>query len=185
MQIEGMLPDMMDNGLRYGLVTRALHWGIAGFLLYQLGGVIAGSLLGETPLTEAWGSSHKAVGLLLFVLAVVRAVWGLINLGRRPAAHPGLLGKVAVASHLVLYGLLLFVPGVALLRQYGSGRPFEAFGLSVMQGGHDRIEWMTKLGSDFHGEMAWVLLALLAGHIVMALVHRFVWKDDTFKRMAG
>lgn len=176
---------MWDNGLKYGLVTRVLHWSIAALLAYQLGGVIAGTVLGETPLTEAWGSGHKAAGLLLFVLAVVRAVWGLVNLRQRPASHRGLIGKAAVAGHLVLYGLLLFVPAVALVRQYGSGRPFEAFGLTIMQGGPDKIEWMTKLGSDFHGEMAWVLLVMIALHIVMTLVHQFVWKDGTLKRMAG
>lgn len=176
---------MLDNGLKYGLVTRVLHWAIAALLVYQLGGVVAGALLGETALTEAWGSGHKPAGLLLFVLAVVRAVWGLFNLKRRPPVHRGLIGKAAVAGHLFLYGLLLFVPTVALIRQYGSGRAFEAFGLTIMKGGHDKIEWMTALGSDFHGEMAWVLLAMIAVHVVMALVHQFVWKDGTLKRMAG
>lgn len=175
---------MFDNGLKYGLVTRALHWAIAALLIYQLGGVVAGAALGETPLTEAWGSSHKPVGLLLFVLGVSRAIWGLLNLKRRPPLHDGLVGKLAVAGHLALYGLLLFVPGVALIRQYGSGRPFEAFGLTIMQGGHEKIEWMTKLGGDFHGEFGWVLLLVILMHIAMALVHQFVWKDGTLKRMA-
>lgn len=175
----------MDHGLKYGLVTRILHWGMAALLIYQLGGVVAGALLGETALTEAWGSGHKPVGLLLFILAVVRALWGLVNLGRRPAIHRGLVGKLAVAGHLFLYGLMLFVPAVALVRQYGSGRAFEAFGLTIMQGGHERIQWMTKLGGDWHGEMGWVLLAMIGLHLVMALVHHFVWKDDTLKRMAA
>lgn len=176
---------MLDNGLKYGLVTRVLHWAIAALLIYQLGGVIAGIMLGETPLTEAWGSGHKPTGLLLFVLAVVRAIWGLFNMKKRPPLHRGLIGKAAVAGHLVLYGLLLIVPSVALIRQYGSGRPFEAFGVTIMRGGHEKIEWMTKLGSDFHGELAWVLLAMIVLHVVMALVHHFVWKDGTLKRMAG
>lgn len=176
---------MMDNGLKYGAVTRILHWGMAILLAYQLGGVVAGELLGETPLTEAWGSNHKAVGLLLFSLAVLRALWGLVNLTRRPARKRGLIGKLAVAGHLFLYGLMLFVPSVALIRQYGSGRAFEAFGLTIMQGGHEKIEWMTKLGSDWHGEMAWVLLAMIGLHLIMALVHHFVWKDDVLKRMAA
>lgn len=176
---------MMDNGLKYGLVTRVLHWGMALLLIWQLGGVIAGYLLGETPLTEAWGGTHKPVGLLLFILAVVRALWGLLNLARRPQAHRGLIGKLAVAGHLALYGLLLFVPGVALIRQYGSGRAFEAFGLTIMESGHERIQWMTKLGGDWHGELGWVLLAMIGMHILMALVHHFAWKDDTLKRMAA
>ena len=176
---------MMDNGLKYGVVTRVLHWGMALLLIYQLGGVAAGALLGETPLTEAWGAYHKPVGLLLFVLAVIRAIWGLVNLSRRPAPKRGVIGKLAVAGHLFLYGLMLFVPAVALIRQYGSGRTFEAFGITIMQGGHERIEWMTKLGGDWHGEMGWVLLAMMGLHLIMALVHHFVWKDDVLKRIAA
>jgi cytochrome b561 len=176
---------MMDNGLKYGIVTRILHWGMALLLVYQLGGVLAGALLGETPLTEAWGSGHKATGLLLFVLAVMRALWGLANLVRRPLPKRGLIGTLAVGGHLFLYGLMLFVPGVALIRQYGSGRPFEAFGITVMQGGHERIQWMTKLGGDWHGEMGWVLTAMIGLHILMALVHQFIWKDDVLKRIAA
>lgn len=175
---------LMDDGLKYGTVTRVLHWGIAGLLFWQLGTVLAGELLGETPFLEALGSQHKPIGLVLFILAVIRAVWGLINLGKRPKLHEGIIGKVALLGHLALYALLLFVPAVALIRQYGSGRPFEAFGITVMQGGHDKIEWMTKLGGDLHGELAWVLLAVIVLHIAMALVHQFVWKDGTLKRMA-
>lgn len=176
---------MFDDGLKYGAVTRALHWMIAALLVYQLGGVIAGVALGENAFTDAWGALHKPVGLLLFILAIARAVWGLLNLRRRPNLHPGIIGKLAVLGHLALYALVFVVPVVALIRQYGSGRPFEAFGISIMQGGHPKIEWMTKLGSDWHGELGWVLLAMIVLHVAMALVHRFVWRDGTMARMAG
>lgn len=176
---------LMDNGLKYGLVTRILHWGMAALLIWQLGVVIGGELVGETPLTEALSQGHKPIGLLIFILAVVRALWGVLNLSKRPKVQAGLVGRLAVLGHLILYGLLLFVPAVALIRQYGSGRPFEAFGLTIMQGGHAKIEWMTKLGGDWHGEMAWVLLAMIGLHLIMALVHHFVWKDETLKRMAA
>ena len=176
---------MMDNGLKYGLVTRVLHWGMAILLIYQLGGVVAGLALGETPLTEAWGSGHKPAGFILFILAVVRALWGLLNLSRRPKLHEGFVGKLSLVGHLALYALVLAVPTIALIRQYGSGRPFEPFGITIMQGGHDKIEWMTKLGGDWHGELGWVLLVAILGHLAMALVHHFVFKDDTLKRMAA
>lgn len=174
-----------DDGLRYGLVTRVLHWGIAGLLLYQLGGVVAGAALGETPLTEAWGSSHKTVGGLLFVLAVLRALWGLYNLATRPTGIGGLVGRLAGIGHLVLYGLMLAVPALALLRQYGSGRAYEVFGLTIMQGEGERIEWMMAPARAYHGLLGWILLVAVLGHIIMALVHHFVLKDDTLRRMAG
>ena len=33
--------------------------------------------------------------------------------------------------------------------------------------------------------LAWLLLATIGGHILMVLVHRFIWKDDTAQRMLG
>ena len=36
-----------------------------------------------------------------------------------------------------------------------------------------------------HGLLAWTLLALIAGHVAMVLLHRFLWRDGTLARMAG
>ncbi|MFX3762234.1 cytochrome b/b6 domain-containing protein [Streptococcus suis] len=33
--------------------------------------------------------------------------------------------------------------------------------------------------------MAWTLLVLIAGHIVMAFVHQFIKKDGLLQRMLG
>ncbi|WP_312690208.1 cytochrome b/b6 domain-containing protein [Brevundimonas nasdae] len=44
---------------------------------------------------------------------------------------------------------------------------------------------MTAPANAAHGLLAWVLLAAIAGHILMVLVHRFVWKDGVAERMIG
>jgi hypothetical protein len=36
-----------------------------------------------------------------------------------------------------------------------------------------------------HGVLAWSLLALIAGHVNMVLIHRHHLKDDTLTRMLG
>jgi cytochrome b561 len=73
----------------------------------------------------------------------------------------------------VLYLLMIAVPAIALVRQYGSGRAFAPFGLPLMAAReNDRIDWMVQLGRLLHGELGWVLLALVAGHVAMAIWHR-------------
>ena len=176
---------LMDDGLKYGTITRVLHWLMAGLLVWQIGTMWLRSVLGETPMTDLWRDWHKPVGVLILLVVTIRALWGLYNLKHRPPHQPGLIGKFAVMGHLALYGLTFAIPIIALIRQYGSGRKWEMFGFTLMEGGHPPVKWMVDLGKNFHGELAWVLTALVALHIVMALVHHFVWKDDTLKRIAG
>ena len=44
---------------------------------------------------------------------------------------------------------------------------------------------LVDLGSNWHGELAWLLAVLILGHVVMAVVHTAVMKDRTMARMAG
>ena len=92
-----------------------------------------------------------------------------MNLSRRPPS----INLAAKLGHAGLYGLLLLIPALALLRQYGSGRAFEPFGLPLMSGfDGDKIAWMVEPGNLLHGVLGWVLLAMIVGHIGMVLLHR-------------
>lgn len=174
-----------DDGYRYGRITRLLHWVVAALLTWQFAGMAIKLIVGRAPITAFWVGTHKGVGTMLMVLILVRAAWGLYNMARRPGHGGGLWGLAAKIGHLALYGLMLVVPAIALLRQYGSGKPLEVFGATVLNKGGAEIGWMTAPANAAHGLLAWVLLAAIAGHIAMVLVHRYVWNDGTTRRMLG
>jgi len=180
-----MAVQLGDNGFRYGLMTRLLHWSMAALLAWQFAGMGVKLIVGKASITAFWVGSHKSIGVVLLLLLIVRAAWGLYNLRVRPAHGGGFWGSAALAGHLVLYALMLIVPASALLRQYGSGKPMELFGLPFIFGSGVETAWMTAPANAFHGLAAWVLLAAIFGHVVMVLVHRFVWKDETTARMMG
>ena len=46
-----------------------------------------------------------------------------------------------------------------------------------------RDSWL--VGTHNHVGMVLWLLAVIAGHIAMVLVHHFIWRDDTARRMLG
>lgn len=174
-----------DNGLRYGLVTRIFHWSIAAILLWQFSGVVINRLFGRSALTDVLNSTHGELGAIILVLAALRALWGLCNLKNRPRHESGAVGIAARIGHMILYLMMLFIPAVALLRALGSQWGLALFGIQIVpQGGMD-IGWMVAPANLLHGVFAWTLLAMVAGHIAMALIHRFVWKDDAINRMAG
>lgn len=174
----------LDTPARYGLVTRAIHWGMALLLAWQFTGMVLRLILGRTPLMAFWVGSHASVGTLLLALVLFRALWMWINRRHRPPHHHGLMGRLSLIGHGALYALMIIVPALALLRAFGSGRGFAFFGWQIVERGGARIEWMVAPASTLHSPLAWTLLALIFGHAAMALIHHFRWKDGTLKRMA-
>lgn len=153
----------------YGRLNRYLHWGMALLLAWQFTTTSVRVLLSDTALDELLWGTHRSTGFLLMLLVVIRVVWAVISRAQQPPA----LSVSARLGHLALYALMVLVPAVALLRQYGSGRAFEPFGIPLMPGFEgEGIEWMTAAGSLFHGVLGWALLALIAGHVIMVGWHR-------------
>ncbi|XUO88982.1 cytochrome b [Halomonas sp. KM072] len=175
-----MALTVMDSSTRYGLVSRALHWGMALLFVWQFSSAAARVFLEDTAIEGFLWGTHSQVGVVLMALVVIRAVWAVMNVPRRPPA----VSVMAKLGHLALYGLMIAVPAIALIRQYGSGRALDVFGLSLMSGGGERIEWMTDLGGLLHGELGWALLALVVGHIGMAVLHRRLTGHSLMTRMA-
>jgi len=175
------MSNLHDCAQRYGSVTRLLHWGMAIVLGWQFVTVLAHALMEDSALDKFLWGTHKATGLLLMVLVVIRLLWALYNSSRRPAP----VSTLARFGHLTLYGLLFVIPFVALLRQYGSGREFVAFGMTVMPGFDGKIEWMIAPAGLLHGNLGWLLLFMVIGHAAMAFIHRRQGGEDVLGRMIG
>lgn len=175
-----------DTPARYGLVSRLLHWGMAAIFAWQFLGMTLRALLGRGPVAGFFVGTHASVGTLLLLLVLLRGAWGLASRRRRPGHGGGLAGRAATAGHLALYALMLVVPALALARAYGSGRAFAPFGVPLFPGfAGGPVGWLTAPANAVHGWLAWLLLALIAGHVVMALAHRLIFRDDVLQRMAG
>ena len=176
-----------DGPRRYGYVSRILHWSMAFLMLWQFAGMVAKVTLGRSsPLTGLLAGAHSNVGLLLLVLAVVRAIWALSQRTHRPGHAAGVQAFAAWLVHTLMYLLMLIVPALAALRMLGNNRAFSWFGVIPLNDGTgEKVEWMVAPACAFHGLLGWVLGALILGHMVMVLVHHFMWKDDVAARMAG
>ncbi|KAA2214905.1 cytochrome b [Teichococcus oryzae] len=174
-----------DNTQAYGLVTRLLHWSMATLFAWQFAGMAFRELGVWLPLASMIRSTHSSVGMLLLVLVMLRGVWGLANFRNRPPAPAAGAGRLAPLGHAILYALMALVPALALARTYGAGRAFAPFGIPLFDGTQEKTSWLVSAGDALHGELAWVLLAVIGGHILMALAHRWLWRDDVLPRMAG
>lgn len=168
----------------YGLVSRLLHWGMALLIVWQFTSALLRVFAEDTAIEAFFWSTHYTVGFTIWWLAILRGAWGLANLSRRPAHEgPAFLRRAATLGHLALYTLLILVPSLAIARALGNGRGFSVYGLQLAAPGAPPNPALTAPANALHGLLGWVLLALIVGHIAMALWHHFVRRDATLRHM--
>ncbi|MGV7030810.1 cytochrome b [Methylobacterium symbioticum] len=172
----------LDNPQRYGRISRGLHWLMAALFAWQFAGALLYVSIGDTALTRFVGASHFTMGFTLFILVLLRGAWGLANLRRRPP-HPGRLGRAATTGHAAIYALMVVVPSLALLRQYGSGKPFAPYGIPLMPERDSKIAWLMLPADLLHYWLGFTLLVIVLGHAGMVVLHRTLWKEDVLTRM--
>lgn len=117
------MTTLKDTPERYGTVSRVLHWGMAALFAAQfLSAAAHWALPRENGVRETLWSYHTPLGITLFLLVLLRGVWGIINLPKRPP-QSGLFGQAAVAGHLAIYAFMIIVPAVRLLAAAGETWP--------------------------------------------------------------
>ena len=159
---------VMQNSSTYSRVQVVLHWVIVVLMAAQYllhGGIEAaweGRLDGSLP-NEPFPNPHAIVGIIILALAIWRLVLRLrLGAPALPAEEPRVLKLVAKVTHLAFYVLLIAMPI--------SGALAWVIGLEVP--------------ADAHEMAAKVMLALIALHVIGALVQQFVLKTGVMERMS-
>lgn len=176
-----------DTPERYGTISRLLHWSMAALILWQMTGMALKVTIGrDHAITNIFTPYHSIIGTVLFVLIALRVIWLFVNRANRPGHAAGAMGLAARLGHIALYGVMFIVPFAALLRAWGGERAFAPFGFEIFpaRAPEDVVSVAVTIGNALHGELAWVMGALILGHIVMALFHQLVLRDRLMRRMA-
>jgi cytochrome b561 len=168
--------------LRYTQGAMALHW-IMAVLIVAVG--VLGLLHDSWPRRSQafWINLHALIGLLVWVLIVVRLWWRLTH---PPPALPPETGvlprRLSYAAHLLLYVLVFVIPLVGIVTFVWHGRAFD-FGLFRVDFGVRSNRAIFHPTEDVHGYLAYTLFALIGIHVLAALWHQFVWRDRLLQRM--
>ena len=169
----------------YSGESRFLHWAIAALILF---GLIPAGLtmvsLGDGPLKNFLYEAHKSMGMVVFMLAVLRvAVRAAQGFPPLPDSLPEWQKIAARSTHLALYGLILVVPVLGFTGTAMCCAPVNLFWtvpipISVA-GGMDRAEVVLA----WHKAAVFLMAAILALHVGAALWHGFIRRDGVFARM--
>jgi len=175
---------MAEPRNRYSTVSLVLHWLIAVLVVAQIL-LIQAHEATDGPISREFVNLHKSVGLSILVLTLVRLGWRLANPAiPLPASTPRWQKLAARATHVLFYLLLLAMPLVGWAASSAAGREIIWFGLFEwpalpIGGGRD----MAPDLMDVHETAATLLIALDVLHILGALKHHFIDRDNVLHRM--
>lgn len=175
---------------QYDRLSKAFHWltALVVLIAFILGPEGFGRLMHEgiDPATHSDIVWHETLGVVVFVLTLLRLIW----VAMRPAAPrfpmPAWMTAFSKLVHLILWALLLLLPITAILALGSEGHPL------TLLGGFRINEWPMLAGSSIAGLADWgevhkflgdVIIWLAGFHAVAALYHHFKLKDGVMKSM--
>jgi cytochrome b561 len=168
---------------KYDRVARTLHWGMAALVLFNLAGGLLNDAIEDVvriiPI-------HKATGILILALTLIRIGWRLTHRPPPlPTDTPRIERAAAHAVHLTLYGLMLAMPLTGWIMSSAGPYPIDFFGLfDVPKFDVARGDPVVGLSRGGHERLGWLMLALAVLHIAAALRHHLILKDGVLRRMA-
>lgn len=175
---------MAEPRNRYSTVSLILHWLIAVLILAQVLLITAHEAT-EGPLAREFVQIHKASGMLILILTLVRIGWRIANPALPLPDTMKRWEKVAArATHILFYVFLIAMPLTGWAAVSARGAELSWFGLfdwPLLPIGGGREAYRSII--DIHGIVVKGLYVLIALHVVGALKHQFIDRDNVLHRM--
>jgi cytochrome b561 len=166
---------------RYDRTTIVLHWVTAVLVVVLWLSAQVIDVFPRGAPRNNMRSVHMLLGVTLGAVLVWRVGWRLLAGARLPAVGHPLLARVASATHIVLYALLVAEVVFGLCNAWVRGDSvFNLFSIPSFAPG-DRA--LAKQINGVHDWVANTILIVAALHAVGGLVHHYVWKDEVLRRM--
>lgn len=175
---------MAEPRNRYSTVSLVFHWGLAVLVLVQVLLITAHEAT-EGPMSREFVQVHKALGLTILVLTLARIGWRIANPALpAPPGTPDWQKFAAKATHVLFYVLLIAIPMFGWAASSAGGRGIVWFGLfdwPLLP--VERSRDLARTFMDLHQAGVKALYVLLALHVLAALKHQFVDRDNVLHRM--
>ena len=155
----------MRTRKRYDVIAIALHLSVAGLVVVAF---ILGLAVESFPKEDAARviNMHALIGLTVLVLAIGRLFWRMAHPAPEfPQTISALDRNVAKIIHAGLYILMIAVPIIGIPTWLWSGQD------------------IFRPLMEAHEIAAFALIALVVGHVLVALYLQFVRHVDIFERM--
>lgn len=175
----------LSGASRYSSLFIALHW----FMFVLLVAVfVTMEMRGQFPrgsdARELMKALHFMLGVSVLLLVVIRLALRLSSTTPPivPAPKPW-ENALAKLVHISLYAFMLFMPIAGWLILSAEGKTVPFFGLQLPPLIDANAQFAEQI-EDLHKQVGTFGYYLIALHVVAALFHHYVKRDNTLQRMA-
>jgi cytochrome b561 len=196
---------MNHDSTRYTKTAKVLHWLIAigifgmfalgwfmqalpkeapkamAFDLFNLG-IYTWQMAEEISPRSFYFNLHKSIGVTLLTLIFIRILWRFTH--KPPAilsSYQTWERKLANGAHHLLYLLMVALPLSGLLMAINSKYGVKWFGIMLIEGLDNKP--IREIFKATHINIGLIILVVIIVHILGALKHKFIDKDETMSRM--
>lgn len=169
--------------MTYTKTTIFLHWLVAIGLFMAIG---LGFYMVDLPLSPqklkiySW---HKWLGVTIFLLVIIRLTWRLTHPVPALPKMPHWEKIIAKLVHFLLYFLMLAIPLSGWLMSSAAGFPVVFLGMIPLPDLVAKNQELAAIFKQLHFILNLSLLSLVILHLIAALKHHFIAKDDILAQM--
>ena len=193
------------SAARYSKVAVILHWLIALgiFIMFGIGwfmanlpkkapdqstfdlfdlGIYTWQLAEPASIRAFYYNLHKSIGVTILALIFIRILWRITH--KPPAllsSYKEIERKLANGAHHLLYLLMLALPLSGVIMALNSKYGIKWFGMSFLVGTDNKP--VREFWVGVHEIIGIILLVIVGLHVLGALKHKFIDKDETLSRM--
>jgi cytochrome b561 len=176
---------MLRNTIHsWGSLSKLLHWII---VLMIIGQIVLAQIAGDLPLGPkllATLARHKSLGMTILGLATLRLLWRWLNpTPTLPTAMKSWERGLARFAHFALYFSIFAIPLTGWMMSSAKNYPVSWFNLFQFPNLVAPSESLYEFMRDAHETLGFVMLAAVAMHVIGALKHHFVDRDNVLRRM--
>ena len=172
-----------ENSVSYPASAKFFHWAIALIILLNLiTGVILVNFYSLSKQLNLF-IIHEQCGVTVLMLAILRLIWRLTH--KYPSLD-GLIAKneilLAKFGHLLLYALMFAIPICGILLSQSSGKHSGLLWFQLPTLIERDLDLREQL-FNLHKYLAILITTIVAGHVIAALKHHFIDKNQILTHM--
>ncbi len=179
----------LDTQNQLSRISIVLHWAVA---ILMIGLLAVGVYMSETE-TGSLYYWHKSFGVTIFFIVILRVAWRVKNGWPTAVGKYSILERIlARLTHWVLIVGTILLPISGFLMSSIGGHGVKVFGFELVARNINPEdtsnvlaynEFLAWLSHEMHHWLGYIIIAAVALHILGALKHHFIDKDDSLKRM--
>jgi len=175
---------LKDSDQSFGFISIVLHWVSATTIIFLFAlGVYMTGLGYYDDWYHKGPALHISLGILLFFATILRLIWRSLNSKPKNLSNNKPANFAAISIKVVLYCLIFLIAITGYLITTAEGKAAEIFDWFNLPASMLLSANQVDLAGEIHKYSAWLIIIIASLHAGAALLHHFVFKDRTLKRM--